>query len=132
MSKAIKITSMRCPDCGGSIEPADGKATARCPYCNAVLHIEGIADEGSGARKKPASLEMDLANSDYKTGTQKFVALQWVDYVVLALTVVGIFVTMFSTGNEIFTLMVGFVGVILVSTRIMIRGQIYRNKSRWQ
>ncbi|KAB0577351.1 hypothetical protein EI53_01866 [Fusobacterium naviforme] len=132
MSKAIKITSMRCPDCGGSIEPADGKATARCPYCNAVLHIEGISDEGSGARKMPASLEKDLTNSGYKAGTQKFVALQWFDYIVLALTVIGMIWTMWTTGNGIFMIMVAVLGAFIVCIRIMIRGQMYRNKNRWQ
>ena len=57
MQNSIKITSMRCPDCGGAIEPEEGKRTTRCPYCNAVLHIEGIEDKASDIRKAGPSFE---------------------------------------------------------------------------
>lgn len=132
MSKAIKITSMRCPDCGGTIEPAEGTAMTRCPYCNAVLHIEGVEEKVTDNQKAPTSSSKNHTAFCHNDTAQKFVAFTRFDYIVIFITVIGMIRTMWVTGNEIFMIIVALIGLIIVSMRMLIRGQIYRNKSRWQ
>ena len=132
MSKSIKITSIRCPDCGGSVEPAEGQNRTRCPYCNAVLHIEGMEDKNSNIKNTSASSEKTTPSSGNKSTVPTFLAFTRFDYIVLALTVIGMFWTMWSTGNEFFMIIVAVVGVTFVGARTIIRGQIYQNKYRWK
>ena len=132
MSKPIKITSLRCPDCGGSVEPAESQSIARCPYCNALLHIEGVEDKDYNIENVSASSDKTTAASGTKREVPKFVAFTSLDYIVLAFTVIGMFWTMWSTGNEIFMIIVAVVGVTFVGARTIIRGQIYQNKYRWK
>ena len=81
---------------------------------------------------KTTSSEIKNDTSECKSSTQEFVAFTKFDYIVLALTVVGMIWVMWTTGNEIFMIIVAGIGVILISTRTIIRGQIYRNKNRWR
>jgi len=128
MSNKITITSIRCPDCGGSVEPATGESICRCPYCNAVLHIEEKERSRSRTTSNPSTPVS--VGAEQSEDSQKWSAFTRFDAVVLVLTAIGMIWTAVATGNELFMIIVAILGGSISTIHMYIRGQKYR-KDKW-
>lgn len=124
MSNSVKITSMRCPDCGGAIEPKEGESLSRCPYCNAVLQIQGMESKHQSGQNLP-----NVDSGSIMTA-EPFVAYTRFDLVILILTAVGMIWGAVSCDSLLRMFAVAFVGVFIIAAHIYVRGQQYRKKQR--
>lgn len=131
MSTGIKITSMRCPDCGGAIEPLKESSVYRCPYCNSVLHIEDKAHT-SGRNTPSTDTEKTTGTPGQTDPPLKKPGLTLFDAVVFVLTIIGMVWIMWTYGNELLTIAVAWLGIMIIGIHVMVKGQIFRGKRRWE
>ena len=86
----MEITSMKCPNCSGSISYETGQHTVKCPSCDSVLKIKVEPEEIKLEKIKKDHKNIEQIRHDYAKSVHQWKGRTYIYYgLVVLLTITG-------------------------------------------